>query len=139
MSGPFDDKDTAHPAIGRMVEALEARKIDRRDFLRTVTLLGMSATTAYALSGRITGEGVVPAAQAATPKKGGDLRIIMRVVAVDNPPTFSWITDSNMVRQSNEYLTRTGADNITRPYLAESWKPSDDLKTWTINLRKDVK
>jgi peptide/nickel transport system substrate-binding protein len=140
MSGPFDDKDTAHPAVGRMVEALEARKIDRRDFLRTVTLLGMSAPAAYALAGRITGEALVPAARAAaTPKKGGNLRIIMRVVAVDNPPTFSWITDSNMVRQCNEYLTRTGADNITRPYLAESWKPSDDLKSWTLSLRKDVK
>jgi peptide/nickel transport system substrate-binding protein len=36
-------------------------------------------------------------------------------------------------------MTITGPDNITRPYLAESWEASDDLKTWTFNLRQGVK
>nr|WP_256591132.1 ABC transporter substrate-binding protein [Pseudomonas sp. ERMR1:02] len=31
------------------------------------------------------------------------------------------------------------ADNITHPYLAESWSPSEDLKVWTFNLRQGVK
>ena len=33
-------------------------------------------------------------------------------------------------------MTRTDQDNITRPYLAERWEASDDLKTWTFRLRK---
>ena len=28
---------------------------------------------------------------------------------------------------------------MTRPLLAEKWEASDDLKTWTLRLRKDVK
>ena len=44
-----------------------------------------------------------------------------------------------MARNVIEYLTLTGADNITRPWLAEKWEASDDLKTWTFHLRQDVK
>jgi peptide/nickel transport system substrate-binding protein len=30
-------------------------------------------------------------------------------------------------------------DNVARPLLLESWQASDDLKTWTLNLRQGVK
>ncbi|MBT8366360.1 MAG: hypothetical protein KJP23_16805 [Deltaproteobacteria bacterium] len=30
-------------------------------------------------------------------------------------------------------------DNITRPYLCESWTASEDLKTWTFNVCKGIK
>jgi len=43
------------------------------------------------------------------------------------------------VRHVAEYLTETGPDNITRPYLLDKWEASDDVKTWTLYLRKDVK
>jgi peptide/nickel transport system substrate-binding protein len=36
-------------------------------------------------------------------------------------------------------LTRIERDLTVKPDLAESWKASEDLKTWTFNLRKDVK
>ncbi|HEX5690078.1 MAG TPA: ABC transporter substrate-binding protein, partial [Roseiflexaceae bacterium] len=57
----------------------------------------------------------------------------------DHPARYSWVFDSNEFRQVYEYLTETGADNITRPYLLESWQPSDDLTKWTLNLRKGIK
>jgi peptide/nickel transport system substrate-binding protein len=49
------------------------------------------------------------------------------------------VPKSNVSRQIVEYMTITGPDNITRPYLAESWKASDDLKSWTFSLRKGIK
>jgi peptide/nickel transport system substrate-binding protein len=133
-----NDPDRHHPAIPGMVEALEQRRIDRREFLRTVTLLGMSAPLAYSIAGKVLGEPMIGQAKAATPKKGGIVKIGARVPAVDNPATFSWVYDSNIVRQANDYLTRTGGDNVTRPCLCE-WEASEDLKTWTLKLRKDVK
>jgi peptide/nickel transport system substrate-binding protein len=91
-------KDRQHSAIPGLVEALEQRRVDRREFLRTVTLLGMAAPVAYGVAGKILGEPLIGAARADTPKKGGVLRIGMRIPALDNPHTFSWVYDSNVVR-----------------------------------------
>jgi peptide/nickel transport system substrate-binding protein len=46
---------------------------------------------------------------------------------------------ANAMRQVFEYMTFTDENNITKPYLCESWTASDDLKTWTFNVRKGVK
>ena len=128
-----------HPYIVELRDHLTAGRLDRRSFLRTATLLGLSASAAYAMAGKVTGEAFAPRAKAAVPK-GGRLVIGGRVKEVKNPHTFSWGTwDSNITRQVVEYLTRTGADNVTRPYLLEGWDASDDLRTWTLRLRRDVK
>jgi peptide/nickel transport system substrate-binding protein len=38
-----------------------------------------------------------------------------------------------------ETLTKINEDGSVSPLLAESWKASDDLKTWTFKLRKGIK
>jgi peptide/nickel transport system substrate-binding protein len=38
-----------------------------------------------------------------------------------------------------EYLTLTDEHNVTQPLLLEKWQVSDDLKTWTLNVRQGVK
>jgi peptide/nickel transport system substrate-binding protein len=131
-------KKYPHPYIPELEDDLRKGKISRRDFLWTSTMLGLSATAAYTIAGAITGQSMVPSAQAAM-KKGGVLKCAMRVQEMTDPSTFDWVPKSNVSRQIVEYVTITGADNITRPYLAESWKASDDLKTWTFNLRKGIK
>jgi peptide/nickel transport system substrate-binding protein len=125
--------------VPEAADQLRQGVIDRREFLRTVTLLGVSATAAYAFAGRVTGEGLVRRAFAQTPKRGGTLRMAMEVQEMHDPAIYDWVEKSNISRHMVEYLTITGPDNVTRPYLAESWKPSDDLKTWTFNLRRGVK
>ena len=130
-----------HPYIPELAEQLRKELIGRRDFLRTATLLGVSATVAYAMADRITGQSATATrpVQAATPKKGGRIRSAMRVQRMDDPATYDWTQMSNQTRPILEYLTRTGSDNITRPYLAEGWEASEDLKTWTFKLQKGVK
>ncbi|MCB2053570.1 MAG: ABC transporter substrate-binding protein [Geminicoccaceae bacterium] len=130
-----------HPLVATAAEQLARGKTDRRDFLRTATLLGMSAGAAYGMAGRILGDGAaVPAAaqETATPRDGGTLRVSMAVPEVGDPATFDWMEKANIARHVIEYLTVIGADNVTRPYLAESWEASDDLKTWTLHLRPGV-
>ena len=127
-----------HPGVEWAVEALAKGRIGRRDFLRTVTLLGVSATTAYALAAQFTGQPLVGRTLAVTPKRGGTLRCSMRVLEISDPAKYDWTFKSNVARQVLEYLTITGPDNVTRPFLCERWEPSDDLKTWTLHLRKGV-
>lgn len=132
-------KGQNHPYIPELADLLRQGRVDRREFLRTATLLGVSAGAAYAMAGTITGEHMVPSAQAATPKMGGNLRCSMQVQRMDDPATYEWTQMSNTSRPFLEYLTVTGTDNITRPFLCERWEASDDLKTWTMHMRKGVK
>ena len=131
-------KDYEHPDIKVIKEQLLDGKVDRREFLWTATMLGLSATAAYALAGKIDGGPAVAEANAAIPK-GGKLRIGMRVFPIDSPHTYSFPAQSNIVRQVCEFLSVTGQDNLTRPHLLESWEPSADIKTWTLNVRKGIK
>ncbi len=126
-----------HPYIAALKERLVERKIDRREFLRTSTLLGLSAAAAYGFLGRVTGQSFVQPARADMPK-GGKLRIGQRILDLSSPHTYSWFEET-VTRQVCEYVTKTGHDNVTRPYLAERWEASDDLRTWTFYLRQNVK
>ena len=97
-----------HPYVPELCEQLRKGEIERRDFLRTVALLGVSATSAYALAGRITGQQVVPEAAAQEPKRGGRLRFGMQVQEMTDPATFSWTEKSNVARQIVEYMFFNG-------------------------------
>src|SRR5574342_655740 len=132
-------KSREHPYIPTLKRQLAERAIDRREFLRTATLLGMSAGAAYAFASKVTGERLLPAAEAQTLPKGGTLRLGMRCQDLKSPHTYSWIESANATRQVCDYLTITGVDNVTRPGLVEKWEASPDLKTWTLRLRRDVK
>jgi peptide/nickel transport system substrate-binding protein len=129
-----------HALVPTLKRQLVERQIDRREFVRYASLLGMAAPAAYAFVARVTGEWLVAPAEAqATLPKGGTLRLAMRCQDLKSPHTYSWVESSNSARQVLDYLTVTGADNVTRPSLIEKWEPSPDLKTWTLRVRKSVK
>jgi ABC-type transport system substrate-binding protein len=126
-----------HPYIPELVEELRQNRVSRREFLRTSTLLGLSATTAYAIADRITGKPLTGTAHAQA-GRGGVLKVGSRVQEITDPATFDWTNKSNITRMFVEYLVMTGPDNVTRPYLVEKWQASPDLKTWTFNVRKGI-
>jgi peptide/nickel transport system substrate-binding protein len=126
--------DKLHPIIKAAGQEFADGKLDRREFLRIATLLGVSAASAYGMAGL-----PIPAMAQGAPKKGGIVRIGMRVQDLSSPHTYSWIEAANAGRQVLDYLAFTGVDNVTRPNLVEKWDATPDLKTWTLSLRKDVK
>jgi len=137
------DLENTHPAIPEAYDQLTQGRISRREFLRFSTLLGMSAGAAQFLAAcGAPVEEVAPVEEAAPAggiKRGGTMRVATQVPAVDHPARFSWVYDANQFRLVFEYLTETDSDNITHPYLLESWDASADLTTWTLNLRKGIK
>ena len=131
-----------HPKVKEAYEVMKDGRMDRREFVRTATLLGVTAGAAYAMAG-------IPSpawalenspfpADDPKAKKGGKLRVGMEIQKMEDPATYNWVEMSNQTRHIVEHLSMTGPDNITRPMLAESWTPSKDLKTWTFKLRKGV-
>lgn len=136
-----------HPAVYDAASSLRRGKVSRREFLRFATLLGASVPVAYALAGCST-PAAAPAAPAAGAegaaavagaiKRGGTLRKAMELQLIDHPARISWIQSANVLRQVGEYLTETGADNITHPLLLESWEANDDVSEWTLHLRQGI-
>jgi len=130
------DRKDAHPYIPELKELYQKGRVTRREFLRNATLLGMSAAAAYAF---ISPFAPKKAMAAAMPKRGGTWKCGMSLQLIDHPARLSWTEGANVVRQVSEYLSDTGPDNITRPWLCEKWVASEDLKTWDLYIRKGVK
>lgn len=150
-----------HPYIPEAYSLLEQNRISRREFLRMATLLGMSAGAATfaaacgapaptqapassggeASGGASSGGEQAAAGAAATGgiKRGGTHTKSMQLQLLDHPARLSWVEGANIVRQFGEYLTETGPDNITRPYLLDRWEASDDVKTWDLYLKQGIK
>ena len=145
-------KKRIHPYIPEMGELYRQGRITRREFLRTATLLGMSFAGASAfLAGCAPqaapsdieepppGDEPLPDTSASTPVRGGTMTIATRVQRIDHPARLSWIEAANQLRQVCEYLTFTDFDNITHPWLVESWETNDAVDEWTLNIRQGIK
>jgi len=83
-----------------------------------------------ATSGAVAGTGI---------QRGGTLTKSMQLQLLDHPARLSWVEGANIVRQISEYLTETGSDNITRPYLLDRWEASEDVLTWDFFLKEGIK
>jgi peptide/nickel transport system substrate-binding protein len=121
-----------NPTLTRLTEWMREGKLPRREFIRQATLLGLAAPAAYSLAG------LVQPARAQSLPRGGTLTMAMRVMDVSNPHAISFDEGGFPIRVCVDHLTRTAQDNITRPWLLQGWDVSDDLRTWTLNLRPGV-
>jgi peptide/nickel transport system substrate-binding protein len=141
-------KRNVHPYVPELEDLYLKGRITRREFLRNATLLGLSfaSASAFLTACGATEEPAAPAAPEATeappaggPVRGGTYTASMQLQLLDHPARLSWVEGANIVRQVGEYLTETGPDNITRPYLCERWDASEDVKTWDLYLKQGVK
>jgi len=129
-------------------------KMSRREFLRYATLLGVSLTAAEGLLAGCAPKATPtptpkPAPPTATPvpptptpkpvgpKRGGTLKYGIQITGFEDPAQWSWY-EEDVCRHVIQYLTQTDKNNITHPRLCQRWEASEDLKTWTLHLRKDV-
>jgi peptide/nickel transport system substrate-binding protein len=146
----MSEQRKAHPAIPYLQDQLQKGNVTRREFMRYATLLGMSVGAATIAAQCAAPPAAAPAteapaeeapaeeAPAGAPVRGGTYTASMQLQLLDHPARLSWVEGANIVRQFGEYLTETGSDNITRPYLLESWEASEDVKTWDLYLKKGV-
>ncbi|MCC7359512.1 MAG: ABC transporter substrate-binding protein [Anaerolineales bacterium] len=141
MAARTEHRFLYHPGVYEAQAKLKQGRVSRREFLRFATLLGTGAAAAYVLAACGAPTPAVTAGPAGGAiKRGGAIRVGTQVQAIDHPARYSLIGfDANITRAVNEYLTETDKDNLTHPYLLDSWAASDDLKTWTLKLRQGIK
>ena len=128
-------KMTIHSAIPELRNYLFHGLISRREFLRYATLLGMSSIAASRMCGLFSPGNT----EASSARRGGQINVASILTRIGHPARISYISTSNVLRQVAEYLTYTDRNNITHPYLLNNWSASDDLRTWTLNLRRGIK
>ena len=100
-----------HALVPTLKRQLVDRQIDRREFVRYATLLGMAAPAAYAFAAKVTGAPLVaPAAAQGTLPKGGTLRIAMRCALIA-------LTAPIALRSMHGICTRPPIGSQVRPRL----------------------
>ncbi|GAB6059810.1 ABC transporter substrate-binding protein [Desulfonatronum parangueonense] len=129
----MNKKPEMHPGIPDLLDQHTQGKLSRREFIRFAALLGLSVGAAASMVNLSQ-----PRSALASVQRGGTLKISSPIQKVTHPAQFSWVAPSQQLRQVAEYLTLTDENNVTHPYLLENWAVSDDLKTWTLNLRQGV-
>jgi peptide/nickel transport system substrate-binding protein len=124
------------------IDELAAGRLNRREFLRRGSAIGMSAPLLGAVLAACGSSSSPQTTSAAGPvKHGGTLRVaISAPAAAVNPLTVADAGGLCMLNQTGEFLV---FDNNLKlrlePMLALSWKPNGDGSVWTFKLRPGVK
>jgi peptide/nickel transport system substrate-binding protein len=126
------------------IDELVSGHMDRRDFLRRGSMIGMSmpllgailAACGSSSTSSSTSSGAAPSSG----KKGGTLRIgaVMPSASI-NPLTVADAGGLLMLNQTGEFLIFDSNLKLAlQPMLALSWKPNADGSVWTFKLRPGV-
>ena len=120
--------DNVHFAIPALVDQWERRSISRREFLRTATLLGMSAAAAY----RIVGLSPAALAAAQALPQGGTVRIAHPIKDVSNPQALNWFQFADLTFPVVQTLTRIGAGSVLGEQSFFDGQPRS-ASVWAVN------
>jgi peptide/nickel transport system substrate-binding protein len=107
------DGAAPHPAVNDLCSQVQRGEINRRQFLRTAALLGITVASASSFIGSALLGNDAQAADATPARQGGSLRFACAIQEIQDPMLITWIEASNLLRNSLEYLTWVDADNIT--------------------------
>jgi peptide/nickel transport system substrate-binding protein len=128
------------------IDELVSGRMDRRDFLRRGSMIGMSTGLLGAIlaacggSSSTTTAGTGTGATPSSGKKGGTLRVAgVTPTGAVNPLTLFDAGGLLMLNQTGEFLIFDSNLKLAlQPMLALSWKPNADGSVWTFTLRPNV-
>ena len=118
--------------LDQQSKKLTTRLIDRRQFILSMLAAGITLPTAISMAGE---------AMAATPKKGGKIRIGLGHGSTTDsldPSTFENGFSTGVGFLYGNHLTEVDNKGNLVPDLAANFSPSDDGKIWYFELRKGV-
>jgi peptide/nickel transport system substrate-binding protein len=119
--------------VHKIVSRLNKKEISRREFLQKASALGIAAAAPASLYSGY--------ALAATPKRGGHLRVATVQGSSSDSLDPSLLTSghTNFLQYTmHNHLTEIRPDGQLGPLLAESYETGSDPAEWIFKLRKDV-
>lgn len=123
------------PLLQRMAAEARTGRLDRREFLALATTFGAAPAIAYGLLGLAAPR----RAQAATPQRGGTLRISGQVLELVDPRKFSRTEQGNLGRCVCETLVRWEDEATLAPMLLSGWDVSEDARRYVLHVRPGVR
>jgi peptide/nickel transport system substrate-binding protein len=122
------------------IDELVAGRLNRRDFLRRGTAVGMSVPLLGAVLSACGSSSSSSTAPPANAKRGGTLKVaISTPAAAVNPLTVADAGGLCMLNQTGEFLIFDNNLKLTLdPMLAVKWSPNSDGSVWTFHLRSGV-
>ncbi len=116
--------------LNKLTSQLKSSRLSRRGFMQQGLAAGVSLSALSLAADKV---------YAATPKKGGHLRVAKghgsTTDALDPGIIENGYTIGLSLGGYQGYLTQIGGDGSLQPSLAESWEASADAKTWTFKMR----
>ena len=136
-------RKTSSEIENNLIDALTAGKINRREFVRRGTVLGLSLSSlsfiAAACGGDDDDDEAATGTTEGTAKPGGALRTGIIAPAIELNPLVVYDEGGLAVLgQSGEYLAWSNDQLEIEPRLAESWTPNQDGSIWTFKIRQGV-
>jgi peptide/nickel transport system substrate-binding protein len=135
-------RKTSSEVENNLIDALTAGKINRREFVRRGTVLGLSLSSLSFIAAACGGDDDDEAATGTTEgtaKPGGALRTGIIAPAIELNPLVVYDEGGLAVLgQSGEYLAWSNDQLELEPRLAESWTPNQDGSIWTFKIRQGV-
>jgi peptide/nickel transport system substrate-binding protein len=129
------DFETLDRADKRSIQDAIRRGWSRRDVMKMAMAFGATGTAAH----QIFSDG--QAANAATPKKGGSVRMASNIHGPNDtldPNLFTSAIDYTRARATYNGLVQITEGLVPTPELAESFTPNSNATEWTFKLRKGV-
>jgi peptide/nickel transport system substrate-binding protein len=127
----------ATPIQNHIIDEYVAGYIDRRQFLRHASVLGM-APLLGGLTAGVTTLGATEA-RAAVGTSGGTIRVALTTPAgAIDPVTVADAAGATLLQQTGEFLVMDGSDLLLRPALATKWVSNPEATEWTFTLRQNV-
>jgi peptide/nickel transport system substrate-binding protein len=130
----------AGPVENTLLDEFADGELDRRDFLRRASILGLSASVIGTALGAL-GEAPLAFAGTEAARQGGRIRVgIIPGPTKDlEPHTLADLGGFEAAGIAGEFLTRATSTLGLAPELATSWKANTTATVWTFTLRKNVK
>jgi peptide/nickel transport system substrate-binding protein len=122
-----------------VIDEFVAGRINRRDFLRTGALVGISAPI---LGGVLAacGSSTSPSTSTSAGATGATIKVgIGTPASAINPVTVADQGGIDMLGQTGEYLCLSDQNRMLQPVLATSWTSNSTADVWTFKIRQGVK